>query len=110
IDVWSVHRGEPFRMWMKTEYGWIKIIFIPGGCTGKTQPNDVGIQRIIKHIFEDESVQYFVVQTKSQLAARPNAAVKLNVDLGPLRNATVDWALKAYQFLKSHPEIVRKVS
>ncbi|KAF8225341.1 hypothetical protein L208DRAFT_1306687, partial [Tricholoma matsutake] len=110
IDVWSVHRGEPFHMWMKTEYRWIKIVFIPGGCTGKFQPNDVGIQQIIKHIFAHESVQYFVVETKSQLATRPNTAVKLNVDLGQLRNATVGWALKAYQFLKDHPEIVRKVN
>ncbi|KAF8226616.1 hypothetical protein L208DRAFT_1079822, partial [Tricholoma matsutake] len=67
IDVWSVYRGEPFRMWMKTEYRWIKIVFIPGRCTGKFQPNDMGIQCIIKHIFECESVQYFVAETKSQL-------------------------------------------
>ncbi|KAI1782135.1 hypothetical protein LXA43DRAFT_855832, partial [Ganoderma leucocontextum] len=33
IDVWSVHRSESFRTWMKTEYAWIIIIFVPGGCT-----------------------------------------------------------------------------
>ncbi|KAI0356402.1 hypothetical protein OH77DRAFT_1379553, partial [Trametes cingulata] len=33
IDVWSVHRSEDFRDWMKTAYTWIIVIYIPGGCT-----------------------------------------------------------------------------
>ena len=33
IDCWSVHRGEEFRVWMKTGFGWIRLIFVPGGCT-----------------------------------------------------------------------------
>lgn len=32
IDCWSVHRGEEFRVWMRTTFGWLRIIFIPGGC------------------------------------------------------------------------------
>ncbi|KAI1782659.1 hypothetical protein LXA43DRAFT_866064, partial [Ganoderma leucocontextum] len=33
IDVWSVHRSEEFRTWMKAEYVWIIVIYVPGGCT-----------------------------------------------------------------------------
>jgi hypothetical protein len=32
IDCWSVHRGEEFRVWMRTSFGWLRIVFVPGGC------------------------------------------------------------------------------
>ncbi|EKM49582.1 uncharacterized protein PHACADRAFT_106616, partial [Phanerochaete carnosa HHB-10118-sp] len=33
LDVWSVHRSEQFRTWMKAAYPWIILDFVPGGCT-----------------------------------------------------------------------------
>ncbi|KAG5649751.1 hypothetical protein H0H81_002178 [Sphagnurus paluster] len=108
IDCWSVHRGEPFLTWMKVEHGRIRLAFIPGGCTGKFQPNDVGIQRIVKHIFQRESSLYFINNTKKQLAARPNASVKFNTEIAPLRNATVGWALSAFKYLQDNPKIVQQ--
>ncbi|KAJ7049803.1 hypothetical protein C8F01DRAFT_960885, partial [Mycena amicta] len=33
IDVWSVHRSEAFRDWMRENHPTITIQFIPGGCT-----------------------------------------------------------------------------
>ncbi|TFK81826.1 hypothetical protein K466DRAFT_449595, partial [Polyporus arcularius HHB13444] len=33
IDVWSVHRSEEFRTWMRTEHPNILLHFVPGGCT-----------------------------------------------------------------------------
>jgi hypothetical protein len=77
--------------------------------TGKFQPNDVGVQRIVKHIFQTKSTQYFIADTRKQLAVRPNATVKFNTDIGPLRNATVSWALSAFRYLKDNPKIVQQV-
>ncbi|KIM89788.1 hypothetical protein PILCRDRAFT_94971 [Piloderma croceum F 1598] len=33
IDVWSVHRSQEFRSWMKAHYLNIIVDFVPGGCT-----------------------------------------------------------------------------
>ncbi|KIY62319.1 hypothetical protein CYLTODRAFT_326798, partial [Cylindrobasidium torrendii FP15055 ss-10] len=33
IDVWSVHRSEEFRTWMKTHHPNIKVFYVPAGCT-----------------------------------------------------------------------------
>ncbi|EIM79980.1 uncharacterized protein STEHIDRAFT_26951, partial [Stereum hirsutum FP-91666 SS1] len=33
IDVWSVHRSEQFRTWMKKTHPTIIVHYIPGGCT-----------------------------------------------------------------------------
>lgn len=32
IDCWSVHRGDEFHTWMRTNYPHIIILYIPGGC------------------------------------------------------------------------------
>ena len=44
IDVWSIHRSDEFRKWMKGNHPTIIIDFVPGGCTGVHQLCDVGIQ------------------------------------------------------------------
>ncbi|KAI0703086.1 hypothetical protein C8Q76DRAFT_568687, partial [Earliella scabrosa] len=33
IDVWSVHRSEEFRTWMRTKHTNILLHFVPAGCT-----------------------------------------------------------------------------
>ena len=48
IDVWSVHRLQEFRDWMKKQHPAIVLDYVPGGCTGVHQPCDVGIQRPLK--------------------------------------------------------------
>jgi hypothetical protein len=48
IDCWSVHKGEPFRTWMKTKHPKILVLFIPPNTTSKLQPQDVGVQKTFK--------------------------------------------------------------
>ncbi|KIK73085.1 hypothetical protein PAXRUDRAFT_179301 [Paxillus rubicundulus Ve08.2h10] len=52
IEVWSVHRSQQFRTWMKEFHPTIVLQFVPGGCTGILQPCDVGIQRVFKHLLK----------------------------------------------------------
>ena len=47
IDCWSVHRLQEFRDWMRTNYPWILVQYVPGRCTGIFQLCNVGIQRIL---------------------------------------------------------------
>lgn len=89
IDCWSVHRGSEFRDWMKKKYNWISIVFVPGGCTGKVQPNDVGVQRILKHIIRSEAVEQFTRDCQEQLTVQPNKPVQIAVDIKTLRNKSV---------------------
>lgn len=73
------------------------------------QPNDVGIQRILKHIIKCEAATYLMEQTRNQLKANPKGIVVLPTELGPLHNASVSWVKKAYNYFTAHPEIVKQV-
>jgi hypothetical protein len=77
--------------------------------TGKFQPNDVGIQRTLKHIITTEAADWFMEEAQKQLRVNPNKPVQLPTAIGPLRNASVGWVCKAYDFFKKNPEIVKQV-
>jgi hypothetical protein len=47
-DVWSVQRSKAWRDWMRTNYPNTILDFIPGGCTGVSQPRVVAA-RFMRH-------------------------------------------------------------
>ncbi|KAF8604335.1 hypothetical protein BDV93DRAFT_440797, partial [Ceratobasidium sp. AG-I] len=99
LDCWSVHRSKEFLDWMRQNHSFIRIVFVPGGCTctGKAQPCDINYQRPLKHIVKSECLKYLVAQTDLQLQ-RGIPAEKIRVDftLSTLRNACTAWLLTAW--------------
>ncbi|KAF4621853.1 hypothetical protein D9613_012075 [Agrocybe pediades] len=95
IDVWSVHRSEEFRSWMRKMHPTIIIDFIPGGCTGVHQPCDVGIQRPLKlsmrRSYHEDIVSEFLTELDNG-----NPAPALKDALGVVRNRSVRWMWNTY--------------
>lgn len=48
IDCWPVHISAAFRDFMKTDFPWILVLFVPPNCTSKLQPQDVFYQKPFK--------------------------------------------------------------
>ncbi|KZP08147.1 hypothetical protein FIBSPDRAFT_761870, partial [Athelia psychrophila] len=107
IDVWSVHRSQEFRTWMKEHHPNIIIHFVPAGCTGVFQPCNVGIQHIMKHSLKRSCHRDIVDEVLGQLDA--NTEVVIDKTIGVLRDHTPTWLLEVYTTLNK-PEIVKKVS
>ncbi|KEP49337.1 DDE superfamily endonuclease, partial [Rhizoctonia solani 123E] len=108
VDCWAVHRSAQFREWMSTNYPWIIILYVPGGCTGLFQACDVGIQRILKLAIAKASHADIVVETLTALQSGIAAnAVVNDQTLHTLRNRSVGWLLKAYDAVNK-PELIKK--
>ena len=107
IDVWSVHRSEEFRGWMKDHYPNIILDFVPGGCTPVWQACDTGIQRIFKHSLKRSYHEDVVTAILKQMEDSMDA-IRVDKRLGILRDQSVSWLWKAHQTLNK-PEIVKKV-
>lgn len=109
LDCWSVHRSDEFRGWLERTYPWIKIDFVPGGCTGIWQPCDVGIQRGLKHVIRQCQHADVVAETVTALdAGKKPEDIRLEQSLPVLRNRTVAWMVQAYHQMND-PKIVQKV-
>lgn len=108
IDVWTVHRSAEFRDWMWKTHPSIMMDYVPAGCTGLWQPDDVGIQRVLKHSMKRSYHEDIVKEVLAKLES--DAALVLEKRLAVLRDRSVGWLWHAYQLFMSKPEIVRKVN
>jgi hypothetical protein len=108
LDVWSVHRSEEFRGWMRTNHPTIILDYVPGGCTGIYQPCDVGIQRplklSIKKSYHEDVVQELTLQLRNG-----DSTPTLKEGIKDLRDRTPRWLWNAYNILNKK-ELVQKVS
>ncbi|PPQ81023.1 hypothetical protein CVT24_013292 [Panaeolus cyanescens] len=116
IDVYSVHRSDEFRAYMRVTHQNIIVDFVPGGATSVFQPCDVGMQRPFKHSakrsYHEDIVQSFMEQiSKSEerhkekwgkkAYQKPIEYSQLVMDkrVGRLRDASVRWLWNAYNVI-----------
>lgn len=108
IDIWSVHRSEEFRTWLRTNHPSILLHFVPGGCTPLFQACDVGIQRPLKHSLKRSYHEDVVNDMLEQLDNGEETLTTAKL-LPVLRDRSVGWIWRAYQVLNKE-SIVKKVS
>ncbi|QRV92685.1 DDE superfamily endonuclease [Ceratobasidium sp. AG-Ba] len=107
LDCWAVHRGDPFRDWLKKDHPTIILIFVPGNCTCVAQPCDTRVNRILKHLIKSACVDYLAKITQEQLqnGVAPSNIV-INTQPGTLRDASTAWLLHAWNWFQDRPEVV----
>jgi len=81
--------------------------------TGKFQPADVGIQRILKHLIRTACHEFLAKFTEDQALSGNTLDVQmvsLPTDIGTLRNASAGWIVDAFKYFKENPHVVCRVS
>jgi hypothetical protein len=102
FDCWRVHRRTDMLYWLRHQYEWLVVIFVPAGCTGLFQPCDVGLQRVYKHHICRSASNFFTAEVRNQLESGTSSAdVKLSTTLPSLRDATVSWVVHAVDHLNT---------
>jgi hypothetical protein len=49
LDCWYGHIDPDFRRFVREQYPWLLILYIPAACTSKLQPCDLVLNRTVKH-------------------------------------------------------------
>ena len=106
IDVWSVHRSAEFKDWMHGSHPTIMLDYVPGGCTGKFQPCDVGVQRPLKLSLKRSYHEDVVAELLSQMKA--NEPIHLDTRIGALRDRSTRWIWNAFHAINDKT-LVKKV-
>jgi hypothetical protein len=108
LDVWSVHRSEEFRTWIKKQHSTILLDYVPGGCTSIHQPCDVGIQRLLKLSIR-RSYHEDVVEEMREKLEKTGEIRSVDDRLGTVHDQSVRWIWNAYQTI-NQPALVKMVS
>ncbi|KAG2433645.1 hypothetical protein HYH02_012573 [Chlamydomonas schloesseri] len=69
LDCWSVHRSQAFRDWMRETYPWIKLLYVPTGCTGVFQLMDVAMNCSVKCGVQRRAQEYLSATVTDHLEA-----------------------------------------
>jgi hypothetical protein len=87
----------------------VDLIFLG---TGKMQPADVGLNRVIKHRLKQSQMQYLVEAHQKQiLAGLTPEQVKFSTSLPVLRDASVAGIVEVYDFMTGPTgrQLIKKV-
>lgn len=99
IDVWSVHRSQEFRDWMRDYHENIILDYVPGGCTSVAQPCDVGIQRPFKLSIKCSYHEDVVAEILDQLKDN-TSPVSIDTQLPMLRDRSTRWIWNGYESIR----------
>ncbi|KAF8535805.1 hypothetical protein BDD12DRAFT_750652 [Trichophaea hybrida] len=93
---YSVQRSDSMLHWLRSTYKWLKIHFVPAGCTCIFQPCDVGLQCILKHQIHRSARFYLTIQVRNQIenGISPEK-VDIRISLPLLRDTSAHWIMDA---------------
>ena len=105
-DLWSVHRSDEMRDWMKKNHPTIILDYVPGGCTGLHQPCDVGIQWLFKHSIKRSYHEAVVEEMMKQI--KVGEVITIDKCLHTLCDRSTGWLWNAFNTV-NNTNLVKKV-
>ncbi|KAG2431624.1 hypothetical protein HYH02_013317 [Chlamydomonas schloesseri] len=93
LDCWSVHRSQDFRSWVAETYPWLRLVFVPAGCTSKCQLMDLVPNRILKSGMRNQ-LQLHLADSVRKLKAA-GKPVSFDLRLVTLRELLPGWLQKS---------------
>ena len=81
-----------FRTWLKDNYPWIRLIFVPANCTSEAQPMDAGVITTIKAFLRKQYGEWAVGETVNQLdSGIPVSEIKIASDVPSCKRNLFGW-------------------
>ena len=92
VDVWWGWLCSEFRDWLRHDYPWIKLLYVPARCTPKAQPMDAGVIAKIKGYLRNRYGKWACDATIAQLGEDVAAAdVKIPSDVPTCKRNLFEW-------------------
>jgi hypothetical protein len=106
LDVWSVHKSEEFRRFLRTSHPRIHLVFVPANCTSKLQVADVMLQRPFKHGISRRFNEWAAKQIAAQIAAEQVVGLSESLKMGAIKPLVLEWCMESWRELKERRELI----
>jgi len=106
LDVWSVHKGEPFRRFLRTHHPRIHLVFIPANCTSKLQVADVALQRPFKSSIRRSFDMFAAEKLREQMAAGVAIGLKDSFGMPIIKPLLLQWCVESWKELQQRKSII----
>lgn len=99
LDVWSVHKSEEFRRFLRQTHPRIHLVYVPPNCTSKLQVADAVLNRPFKHGIKKNFAEWTVSVLRKQVADGSVDGFAKYLGMKELKPRLLDWTLKSWQRL-----------
>jgi hypothetical protein len=106
LDVWSVHKSEEFRLFLRTQHPRIHLVFVPANCTSKLQVADVSLQRPFKHAITRRFNEWAVRQIQEQIDANNVIGLAALLKMSTIKPLALQWCIDSWTVLKERRELI----
>lgn len=100
LDVWAVHKSEEFRLFLRTKYPHIHLVFVPPNCTSQLQVADVLLQRPFKHGIRQRFNAWAAATLKQQIDDNDIIGLTPFLKMGLIKPLILEWMLGSWSKLK----------
>lgn len=109
IDCWKVHTSQRFRDFLKENYPWILLIYVPACCTRKCQPADLAANRVRKaHGVNAFQKMMSKVVTEQLREGVVPSEMKIDLRMVTLRPHIPSMLHAGFKRRVDHPEMISK--
>lgn len=106
LDVWSVHRGEPFREFLRAHHPRVHLVFVPANCTSELQVADVALQRPFKSHIRAQFDLWAAGEIKKQIDEDKFVGFKDMFLIRSLRPLILQWCIDSWHRLTGSKQLV----
>lgn len=106
LDVWSVHKSEEFRLFLRSKYPRIHLVYIPPNCTSKLQVADVVLQRPFKHVITQQFNQWAGANIAEQIADDKVVGLNNALKMSNIKPLALQWCIDSWKALKDRKELI----
>ena len=104
VDTWwgwlegkaKKHRASAeFKSWLTKTYPWIRLIYVPAGCTPVAQPMDAGIIAKLKALLRKRYQAWVIKQTVDQITSgKDPSEIIISSDVRDLQEEYISLAFR----------------
>jgi hypothetical protein len=107
LDVWAVHKSEEFRLFLRTKYPRIHLVFVPPNCTSQLQVADVLLQRPFKHGIRQGFNAWATMTLKQQIDDGNIIGLSPFLKMSCIKPLILEWVLSSWNKLRLGREFIK---
>ena len=107
LDVWAVHKSEEFRMFLRTKFPRIHLVFVPPNCTSQLQVADVLLQRPFKHGIRQCFNNWAATTLKQQIDDDNIIGLSPFFKMSCIKPLVLEWVLNSWNKLKQGRQFIK---
>jgi hypothetical protein len=100
LDVWAVHKSEEFRRFLRTNFPYIHLVYVPANCTSQLQVADVMLQRPFKHGIRQHFNIWAASVLKQQIDADAIVGLTPFLKMSSIKPLILEWVLASWSKLQ----------